>query len=220
MRIILTGATGMVGEGVLLECLQRPEIEHILILGRRPSGIYHPKVEEIVHSNLSDIIKYHEIFADYDACFYCIGTTAVGKSELDYIATTYALTMSIATVLSAVNLAMTFCYISAWGTDSTVKGKYMWARVKGRTENELMKLPFKNVFHFRPAFLLPTRGQKYVQKYYKYIQWTYPLGRKLLPRYYSTISELGKAMIYASIHGFNRNIIEVPDITFLSKKLP
>ena len=217
-KIILTGATGMVGEGVLHECLQHPSIEQVLIINRKPSGMTHAKLKEIIHSDFNNINPIADKLAGYDACLFCLGVSAVGMKEDDYTRLTYTLTLHVAKTMLQQNPGMTFCYISGAGTDSTEKGKMMWARVKGKTENDLLNLPFKQVFLFRPGYMNPTKGMKNTLKYYKYISWMYPALRLLLPKYVSTLSELGKAMINAVILGYPKQVLEVKDIVTLASK--
>src|SRR5258705_4871913 len=162
MKVIVTGATGMVGEGVMHECLQRPEVEKVLVLSRRPGGVIHPKLGELIHENFFDLSPVAEQLKNYDACFFCLGVTSIGKNEKDYHRLTYELTVHVAETLSHQNPRMVFCYVSGAATDSTEKGKVMWARVKGKTENHLLKLPFKKAYMFRPGYIQPTKGLKNV----------------------------------------------------------
>ena len=152
-NIILTGATGMVGEGVLHECILHPTVERVLIINRKSTGISHPKLKEIIHSNFFDLNPIASQLSGYDACLFCLGVSSVGMSEEKYHHLTYDLTMHVASILSNQNSQMVFCYISGAHTDSTEKGRSMWARVKGKTENDLQKLPFKKVYNFRPAII-------------------------------------------------------------------
>ena len=215
MKLILTGATGMVGEGVLHEALNSPSVESITLLGRRPSGVQHPKVREIVHENLFELSSIEDELVGFDACLFCLGTTSVGKKEPEYRRTTHDLTMAIAGTLSRLNPAMTFCYISAMGANAT--GKSMWARVKGETENNLFKLPFTASYMFRPGFLYPTAGMIHTQKYYKYIVWMYPLLRLFVSARVSTLAELGRAMVNVAGNGYSKRILEVVDIKAAGK---
>lgn len=217
IRAIITGVTGMVGEGVLHECLQSDNVEQVLILGRRPYGLVHPKVKEIVHADLYDLSAIEDQLRGYNACYFCLGTSSVGMSEEDFTKITYTLTMHVATVLSRQNADMTFCYVSGGGTDSTEKGRVMWARVKGRTENDLMKLPFKQVFNFRPGYMHPTPGLKNTLSYYKYLSWLYPVFKLLFPGFVTTLADLGRAMIQVTLRGYSKPHIEVRDIKILSK---
>lgn len=216
LRAILTGATGMVGEGVLHECLHHDDVEAILILGRRACGIKHPKVKEIVHGNLYDLSSIENQLTGYNACLFCLGTTSVGKKEPEYYRITYELTMHVATTLSRVNTDMVFCYISGAGTDSTENGRLMWARVKGKTENDLMKLPFRQVFNFRPAVIKPAKGLKNTLGFYKYLGWLIPVIKLVAPNIVSSLRQLGLAMIHAAGKGYEKNVLEVSDIVTLS----
>jgi nucleoside-diphosphate-sugar epimerase len=143
MRVIVTGVTGMVGEGVLHECLIDPEVTDVLVINRRPCGVSHPKLKEIIHSNFQDLSPIEAHLKNYDACFFCLGVSSIGMKEPQYHKLTYDLTIHVAETLSRLNSGMTFCYVSGSGTDSTEQGKLMWARVKGKTENKLMQLPLK-----------------------------------------------------------------------------
>ena len=215
MNIILTGATGMVGEGVLHEALISPKVERITLLGRSPSGVLHPKVREIVHENLFDLSSIEDQLSGFDACLFCLGTTSVGKKEAEYHRITHDLTLSIAETLARKNPSLTFCYISAMGANAS--GRSMWARVKGETENDLRKLPFKSVYCFRPGYLHPTPGLVYTQKYYRYIQWMYPLLKIIVPGRACRLSQLGKAMVNIAQNGYPKAILEVIDIIAASK---
>lgn len=217
IRAIVTGATGMVGEGVLHECLQHPEVESVLVIGRKSCGVTHPKLKEIVHSNFLDLSPIEDQLIGYNACLFCLGVSSVGMKEPEYYQLTYTLTLHVAQTLSKVNPNMTFCYVSGSGTDSTEKGRSMWARVKGKTENDLMKLPFKAVYNFRPGYMQPTKGLKNTLPYYKYVDWMYPFWRFAFPGFVSTLSELGLAMINVSIYGYNKQILTVKDIVTLAK---
>lgn len=217
LNLILTGATGMVGEGVLHECLSHPDVESILIINRKPSGMISSKLKEIIHQDFFDLSPVRDQLKGYNACFFCLGVSSVGMKEPEYNRLTYTLTMNFATVLSEVNTDMIFSYISGASTDSTEKGKMMWARVKGKTENDLQKLSFKKVFLFRPGFLKPTPGQKNTLKLYRYIGWLYPVIKALFPNSGSTVKELGLAMINTTIKGYDKNILEVKDIINASK---
>jgi hypothetical protein len=216
LSVIITGTTGMVGEGVLHECLQHPEVVKILVISRRPCGISDPRLTEIIHQNFFDLSAVKEHLAGYNACFFCLGVSSLGMKEPDYFSVTYTLTMGFSEIVSALNPGMTFCYISGAGTDSTEKGKLMWARVKGKTENDLMKLPFKKTYAFRPAFLKPDRTLKNVHRYYFVFNLFYPIFRLVLPKYVSTLKELGLAMINSVLKGYEKQVIEVPDIIRLS----
>lgn len=212
LRVIITGATGMVGEGTTLVCLEHPQVEAVLIVNRRPSGISHPKLKEIIHADFYDLSAIEEQLNGYNACFFCLGVSSIGMKEPDYFKVTYTLTMHVAETLVRQNPGMSFCYISGAGTDSTEKGRSMWARVKGKTENDLMKLPFGKVYAVRPGFIKPIPGMKRTLAAYKYIGWLYPIGRALFPAGFCTVRELATAMINATLYGYGNNILEGRDI--------
>lgn len=212
IKVIVTGATGMVGEGVLHECLNHVSVEQVLVINRRPCGVSHPKLAEIIHEDFFDLSPIEDEIKGYDACLFCLGVSSIGMSEDEYAWLTYTLTMHMATLLSAQNPQMTFCYISGSGTDSSERGRIMWARVKGRTENSLLKLPFKKVYLFRPAVITPTRGLKNTLKPYKYFGWLIPVIKLFAPAYVCSLRELGLAMIHASIIGFEKSVVEGKDI--------
>jgi uncharacterized protein YbjT (DUF2867 family) len=220
LAVIITGATGMVGEGVLYECLHHTEVEKVLVITRTPCGYSHPKLTEIIHSDFSDISSLNDRLKGYNACYFCLGVTALGKSEAEYTRLTYTLTLNFATTLAALNPDMTFCYISGAGTDSTEKGRTMWSRVKGKTENDLMKLPFRQVYNFRPGgikpFLPPKPSQTYY-KTYKYLGWLFSLLKVIAPNLVITLKDLAAAMINASLIGYSKNILEIKDIKILAK---
>jgi hypothetical protein len=216
IRVIITGTTGMVGEGVLHECLQHPEIGSILVINRKPCGVTHPKLKEIIHPDFFDLSAIGNQLTGYYACFFCAGVSSVGMKEPEYYKLTYTMTMHVAETLSRMNSEMIFCYVSGAGTDSSEKGRMMWARVKGKTENDLMKLPFKKVYAFRPAFMLPTKGLKHVPSTYKYIIWIYPVVRLLFPKFFGTLKEVGRAMINVTIKGYTKQVLELKDIRVLA----
>jgi hypothetical protein len=218
IRAILTGATGMVGEGVLHECLQHNDVEAVLVINRKPCGITHPKLKEIIHADFFNLQPIESQLQNYNTCFFCLGVSSVGKREAVYYRLTYTLTMHVAETLVELNNNMTFCYISGTGTDSTTKGKLMWARVKGRTENDLAKLPFKKVYNFRPAVLQPTKGLKNTLGIYKYLGWLIPVMKTLMPGYFCTLKQLGLAMINAVTKGAEKQILETKDIIALAER--
>jgi hypothetical protein len=214
IRAIVTGASGMVGEGVLMECLNSPNVEAVLVLGRRHCGITHPKLTEILHPNFYDITPIQSALTGYNACYFCLGVTSVGKNEEAYTQQTYTLTMHVATVLSNQNKDMVFCYVSGKGTNE--HGKQMWARVKGKTESDLQKLPFKAVYAFRPGFMKATAGQQNTLKMYPYFAWLYPILKLLFPGSATTLAEVGQAMMNITQRGYTTTTIEVPDILTLA----
>lgn len=218
IKAILTGATGMVGEGVLLECLNHPDVQQVLIINRRPAEIKHPKLQEIVHPNLAEISSLKEQIKAFgpNACFFCLGVSSVGMKEDEFRRLTYDLTLGFARTLAEVNPGLVFEYISGAGTDSTEQGRQMWARVKGKTENDLLKL-FPNAYMFRPGMIQPTPGQKRTLKYYRYFGWLFPVIKTIYPKGASTMRELGLAMINAARQGYDKKVLEVPDLIRLSK---
>lgn len=217
IKAIITGATGMVGEGVLLECLQHPDVEQVLVINRKPGGVTHPKLREIIHADFFNLAPIESQLTGYNACFFCLGVTSVGLKEPEYHRLTYDLTLHAAQLLARLNPDMTFCYVSGAGTDSTTQGRIMWARVKGATENALMQLPFKRAYMFRPGFMKPTSGAKNVKSYYRYLAWLYPIGRALYPAGFSTLQELAQAMIKAVNSGYEKPILEVQDFVRLAR---
>lgn len=218
IKVIVTGSTGMVGEGVLLECLKHPNVDSILLINRRPCSITHPKLQEIIHIDFFDLRPVESRLSGYDACFFCAGVSSVGMKEQEYRKITYELTMNFAETLSKLNPNMTFCYVSGAGTDSSEKGRMMWARIKGKTENDLMKLQFRDVYAFRPAFMKPVKAQKNAPAFYKYVMWLYPVLHVLFPQYFGTLSDVGIAMINCTALGFEKKVLEAKDIVVLAKK--
>ncbi|MGN6579542.1 MAG: NAD-dependent epimerase/dehydratase family protein [Bordetella sp.] len=215
ISVILTGATGMVGEGVLLECLADPRVARVLAINRRPLGRAHSKLTEIVHADFHDLSKIESQLAGYDACFFCLGVSSVGMSEADYTRVTYDLTLSFARALEWQNSDAAFCYVSGAGTDSTERGRAMWARVKGAAENELLRL-FRRAAMFRPAVMRATPGQKHLKSWYRALAWAYPVARALAPSRCCTLREVGRAMINAAIAGAPQPVLEVRDIVALA----
>jgi uncharacterized protein YbjT (DUF2867 family) len=219
IKAIITGATGMVGEGVLHECLLHPHVESVLVINRKPCGVSHPKLKEIIHQDFFDLSPIENQLTGYNACFFCLGVSSIGMKEPEYYKLTYTLTLHVAETLSKQNPDMTFCYVSGSGTDSTEKGKSMWARVKGKTENDLFKLPFKQVFAFRPGYMHPTKGLKNTLRSYKFMSWLYPFFQLVLPGYVSTLKDVGLAMINVAMYGYNKKIIEIKDIKVLARNV-
>ncbi len=217
IRAIITGTTGMVGEGVMHECLQDPRVEAVLVINRKTIGISHPKLVEILHADFYDFSSAETRLIGYNACFFCLGITSVGVSADVYYKITYTLTLALGTTLSRLNPGMDFCYVSGAGTDSTEKGRSRWARVKGKTENDLMKLSFRRVYAFRPGFIRPTKGLRFAHSFYRYVDWMYPLGRALYPNGFVSLRELGQAMIRVVGVGYRSNIITGKDIIELAK---
>jgi uncharacterized protein YbjT (DUF2867 family) len=218
MNVIVLGATGMVGEGVLLECLENLQVSKVLVIGRRKSGIKHQKVEELLIPDLLDMQSYSGSLTGFNACFYCIGKTSNGMSEQDYTSITFNLTIEIATVLKKYNPNITFCFVSGSRTDSTEKGKIMWARVKGKTENALIELFGNNAYNFRPALMKPSTGQKNFQGYNKLVHKTlFPLMKLFFP--HNTIQQIAQSMIFVSANSYSKQILEVSDINHLRNQM-
>ncbi len=225
INIILTGATGMVGEGVLLESLDNQAVSRVLVVSRRPCGVTHQKLEELVVKDLAALSPAEStMLAGYDACFFCAGVSSVGKKEAEYSKLTYDMTINFAEEYKKVNPAMpqTFCYVSGYGTDSTEVGKSMWARVKGHTENKLLEIFAQEGkpsggYMFRPGIMKPIKGQKRVLKFYFGWQITYPIMRFLMPKFACTLQDVARAMINCTIHRPAKHVLEVKDIVETAK---
>ena len=204
----------MVGEGVLMECLKNRNVSEILIVSRRHYDLEHPKLKELIAPDFFKIEDFTERLAGYDACFYCAGISSIGLKEEVYTKITYDTTLHFANVLLRLNPNMVFNFVTGKYTDSTEKGKSMWARVKGKTENALMKLSFKGQYNFRPGFMKPFKEQKNIKSIFKPIIFLYP---KLFPGSSLTMEEVGRAMIRTVTHGYPKQVLEVTDIKELSK---
>ncbi len=207
----------MVGEGVLHECLQHSDVEAVLSVSRKPCGVVHPKLKEIIHDNFFDLSGVKTQLTGYNTCFFCLGVSSVGMKEPEFYRLTYTLTLLFGETLARQNEGLTFCYISGAGTDSTENGRTMWARVKGKTENDLLKLDFEKVYNFRPGVLQPAKGLKNTLPYYKYLGWLVPIVKAVAPKYVSSLKELGLAMIKAATKGYTKQVLEVPDILALAR---
>ncbi len=205
----------MVGEGVLLECLKHSGVDQVLVINRKPGGVSHAKLREIIHTDFFDLKPIEQQLTGLNACFFCLGVSSVGMSKEEYRHITYDLTLNVAQLLAKLNPATTFCYVTGASTDSSEQGSVAWARVKGATENALLRL-FKRAFMFRPGFMKATQGQKNIKSYYKFIAWLYPIGRSLYPAGFCTLEEVGLAMIKAAINGYPKQILEVKDIVALA----
>ncbi len=216
MKVILLGATGMVGQGVLRECLLDPEVESVLAIGRGAIGQQHDKVREIVHTNLADLSSIEGSLSGYDACFFCLGISTAGMSEQEYRRVTYDFTISVAGTLARLNAAMTFVYVSGAGTDSTERGRMMWARVKGQTENALMRMPFKAAYMFRPGYIQPLHGirtkTKLYAAFYAVMGPLYPVWKLFFPKYVTTTECVGRAMLHVSKRGAPKRVLENQDM--------
>lgn len=218
INAIITGSTGMVGQGVLLECLEHPEVEKVLVINRQTLGLQHEKLREIIHQDFSDLSAIRSELIGYNTCFFCLGVSSAGLPETQYEQTTYHLTLNFAKAMLELNPDMAFSYVSGAGTDSSEKGRMMWARVKGKTENGLLKLGFKNAYMFRPGFIQPQKGIRsrtsLYNIFYTLAKPFYPLLQKI-PKYVTSTEKLGKAMIYVASKGYNKQILESVDINCL-----
>jgi uncharacterized protein YbjT (DUF2867 family) len=217
MKVLLLGATGMVGQGVLRECLLVDSVQSVLSVGRSVTGQQHQKLSELKHDDFMNLIKIEDSLSGYDACFFCLGVSSVGMSEERYRKITYDITLSVAHTLAKLNPAMTFVYVSGTGTDSTENGRVMWARVKGKTENDLLKLPFKAAYMFRPGVILPLHGVKSKTKLYQFF---YNLLRPMYPilkknKTVTTTEQVGRAMINVAKSGYQKSFLENSDINSL-----
>ena len=212
IKAIITGVTGMVGEGVLHQCLRHPDVESVLVINRRPCEVQHEKLTEILHKDFHDLSSIESRLSGYNACYFCLGVSSVGMKEADYYHLTYNLTMHMAETLARLNPGMTFCYVSGAGTDSSEQGRSMWARVKGKTENDLQKLPFKGAYMFRPGYIHPMEGMKNTLSAYKFLGFLYPVFRALFPKYVVKLEEVGMAMINVTEKGFSKSVLECSDI--------
>ncbi len=219
MKVILFGATGMVGQGVLRECLLDSGVEQVLVIGRSATGQQHAKLQEIVRSDLFDLSPIESRLSGFDACFFCLGVSAAGMSEQDYRRLTYELTISVATTLARLNLGITFIYVSGTGTDSSERSRMMWARVKGKTENDLLKMPFRAAYMFRPGYIQPLHGIRTKTKWYGALYAVmgplYPILKRLLPNYMTTTECVGRAMLNVARHGAPKRFLENQDINGL-----
>jgi uncharacterized protein YbjT (DUF2867 family) len=222
MKVIITGASGMVGKGVLLECLDHSSVSEVLCIGRSSLNIKNSNLKELIIADFSDFSMVENELKGYDACFFCLGTSAAGMSEKDYRKITYEYTLALAKVLKDLQPDMTFNYVSGEGTDSTEKGRTMWARVKGKTENDLMGLGFKQAFMFRPGAIIPLRGIKSKTKLYQfvydYFTWLLKVMKRLFPNSICTTTQIGLAMINSVLKGYEKNILTPSDIITLSQK--
>jgi len=214
--VVIFGGTGMVGMGALIECLDDTGVSSVLVVGRRSVGIQHPKLEEIIHQDFFHYDAVQSRFAGSDACFFCLGVSSVGMEADTYHHLTYDLTIAAATAMLAASPQMTFCYVSGEGTDSTERGRLMWARVKGKTENALLRMPFKASYMLRPGFIQPLKGVKsktpLYQGVYNVLGWIYPVLHGLLPRYTTTTVALGRALIRLATVGDAQRVLSTADI--------
>ena len=220
MKVIVTGATGMVGKGVLLECLDHQDITEVLSISRRSLGLDHPKLKELIHKDFSEFSSVSEQLKGYDACYACMGVTSAGLKEEQYTRLTYDFTMALANELYRINPDMTFIYVSGQGTDSSEQGKSMWARVKGKTENDILKLGFKQAFAFRPGGIIPKKGVKPSSRFYAILLpllvWLLYIFKLISPKMVVDSTQIGQAMINISRKGYDRKVINPEDIQRLS----
>ncbi len=214
MRVILTGVTGMVGEGVMLECLQSGAVEKVLSVSRKPTNHTHPKLEQLLVPDFQKLSDFEGKLTGYDACFYCAGVSSVGMNEADYTVVAYDTPVAFATTLARLNPNMVFTHVTGSGTDSTEKGRIMWARVKGRAENALMRLPFKGVYNFRPGMMTPKPGQKHVKALFRAGLVLAPVMKLFLPAL--TLEQVGRAMIHCVKRGAAKQVLDVADIAALA----
>jgi uncharacterized protein YbjT (DUF2867 family) len=219
MNVLILGATGMVGQGVMRECLLDGGVARVVTLGRRATGTAHPKCRELVHADLFHLAPIEQELAGLDACFYCLGATAAGKSEAEYARINHDMTLAVAETLARVDPDMTFIYVSGMGTDSTERGRAMWARVKGRTENALLRLPFRAAYMLRPGIILPMHGIKsrttLYRLFYSLMTPLYPALRALFPRAITTTEQLGQVMLRLTRSGYSKPVLESADIALL-----
>jgi len=219
VKVLLFGSTGMVGQGVLRECLLDPGVQRVLAVGRSSTGKRDEKLRELVLSDVADLSDADSELAGFDACFFCLGVSSVGMSEERYTQLTYDLTLSVAQTLARLNPGMTFVYVSGTGTDSSERGRTMWARVKGRTENALLRLPFKAAYMFRPAAIVPMHGVRSKTGWYRvlYALMTpfYPALKAFLPNGITTTERVGRAMLAVARRGYSKPVLETRDINSL-----
>jgi uncharacterized protein YbjT (DUF2867 family) len=213
VKVIITGATGMVGEGVMLECLANPAVERVLAVSRRASGHSHPRLEECLVQDFRDLGSVEPRLSGYDACFYCAGVSSLGMSEAEYTASSYDTPLAFASTLARLNPNMVLVHISGASTDSSEQGSVMWARVKGKAENALSRLPFRAAYHFRPGLMKPVAGQRNLKQLYRVLLLFYPV----LALFFKALSlhEVGRAMLRCVQSGAPQSVLEVADIRAL-----
>lgn len=221
MKVIITGATGMVGKGVLLECLDHSEITQVLSISRKATGIAHPKLKELLHPDFSEYASVVDQLQGYDACYACMGVSAAGMKEEQYTKFTYDFTLALANELLKINPNMTFNYVSGEGTDSSEKGRSMWARVKGKTENDLLNLGFRQAFMFRPGAIIPLRGVEPSSKMYKVLinnlKWLLKLIKRIAPNAVVDTTQIGLAMINVTLKGYDKKVLRPLDMQILAQ---
>jgi uncharacterized protein YbjT (DUF2867 family) len=221
MRVILFGATGMIGQGVLHECLSDPRVDSVLAIGRSRSGQDHPKLRQLTRT---DFFDYRDVLSEitgYDACFFCLGVSSAGMSEPDYDRVTRELTLAAATALGERNPGIVFCYVSGVGADSSETGRVMWARVRGKLENELLRMPSISALIFRPGYVHPMKGIRsrtaLYNLFYTFTKPLYPVLRRIAPAYVTTTVNMGRAMIAAAVKPPAKRVLENPDINALAE---
>jgi uncharacterized protein YbjT (DUF2867 family) len=220
IKAIIFGSTGMVGQGVLRECLESPQVESVLVVNRRPGTIQQEKLREIVVPDFCDFSSLTAVFAEYNTCFYCLGVSAVGLDEKEYHKITYELTIKVAGTLLRTHQDFTFCYVSGAGTDSSERGRVMWARIKGKTENAVLSMPFKQAYVFRPGYIQPLKGIRSRTKLYNVFYDILKPFYFLLKPFKSLVtdtSSVGKAMINIALKGYPKRVIDVADINILAR---
>lgn len=222
MKVIVTGATGMVGKGVLIECLEHPDVTEVLSISRRSTAINHPKLKELIHKDFSEFKSVKSTLSGFDACYACMGVSAAGMNAEKYKVLTYNYTLALAKTLVEINPQMTFTYVSGQGTDSSESSRTMWARVKGKTENDLLKLGFKQAFMFRPGGIIPVKGVSPSNKFYRLIinnmGWLLRLMKTIAPNSIVSTAQIGQAMINATKKGYAKHILNPRDILALGEK--
>lgn len=221
MKVLIFGATGMVGQGALRECLAAADVDKVLTVGRTPTGLQHPKLQELVHAEMWDYSGVEAELSDYDACFFCIGVTSSGMAEQAYTHITYDMTLAVATTLARLNAQMVFVYVSGVGADTNETSRVMWQRVRGKTENALLKLPFRGVYIFRPGMIQPVGVKSKTTAY----RWFYnlakpimPLLKAMLPDQILSTPQVGQAMLAAVRNGAQKRVLESPDINALATR--
>ncbi len=216
MNVLIFGSSGMVGQGVLRECLLDPGVQVVQTIGRTSAGVQHAKLREIVHQDLWHYADIENVLAGFDACFFCLGVSSSGMKEEAYAHVTYEMTMAAAETLCRLNRKMTFIYVSGAGTDSSEHGRTMWARVKGRTENALLQLPFAAAYMFRPGVIEPLHGARSKTASYRVLYTLtkplLPVLRWIFPNYVLTTAQIGRAMLGVTRHGFPKRVLESKDI--------
>jgi uncharacterized protein YbjT (DUF2867 family) len=221
MKVIITGATGMVGKGALLECLDHAEITEVLSISRKPTGIEHSKLKELIHKDFSEFASVTDKLKGYDACYACMGVSSAGMKKEQYTKLTYDFTLALAKELQGLNPNLTFNYVSGAGTDSSEKGRSMWARVKGKTENDLLNLGFKQAYMFRPGAIIPLRGIQPSSKLYRVLinnlKWLIKLIKRIAPNSVVDSTQIGLAMINVTKKGYDKKVLNPRDIQILAE---